>query len=240
MDYKEKIYSKYASAHTESLYGGVTLERIKKQFGAYKSYFRKFLPEDKKSRILDMGCGHGGFVYWLQNMGFENVEGIDISGEQVEIAEKLGVKNVKKGDIFEFLGRGTNKYDIVFARDIMEHFSKDKVLEMLESVYGSLNDGGRLIIQTVNAENPLWGRIRHGDFTHDLAFTKNSMNQVLKVAGFKKVIVRPQRPVVHGFISLIRYVLWMLLEIPVRFFLLVETGSLKGILTQNILVVAEK
>jgi len=42
------------------------------------------LPEDKKAKIIDLGCGNGGFVYWLQQIGYQNAEGIDISAEQIE------------------------------------------------------------------------------------------------------------------------------------------------------------
>ena len=61
------------------------------------------MPEDKKAKIIDLGCGNGGFVYWLQQIGYQNAEGIDISAEQIETGQKLGIKNIKQADIKEFL-----------------------------------------------------------------------------------------------------------------------------------------
>lgn len=89
MTYKNKFYSQYVSVHTRPLYGEQSLDDIKKQFPAWQAYFGKFLSEDRNARIIDLGCGNGGFVYWLQKNGYQNVEGIDISEEQVEVAKKI-------------------------------------------------------------------------------------------------------------------------------------------------------
>lgn len=234
MNYKDKLYSKYVSTHTSSIYEGEGPS--KKNFYLYDSYFKRFLPKDKKGKVLDAGCGNGEFVWWLQKEGFIEAEGIDISAEQVELAKKFGIANIKAGDVKTLSGN----YDLIFLRDVLEHFSKEEVLDVLEILQGRLNQKGSLVIQTVNAKNYLWGRLRHGDFTHDLAFTEESISQVLRVNGFKTINIYSQRPIIHGPISLIRYIFWMLLELNWRFYLIVETGSWRSVLTQNIIVKAEK
>ena len=173
-------------------------------------------------------------------LGYQNAEGIDISAEQVEVANRLGIKNIKQSEIFDFLKDKNQRYDLIFARDLLEHFSKDEIIDLTELIYSSLSSNGIFIAQTVNAENLLWGRLRHGDFTHELAFTKESICQLLKVSGFKNVEVYPQRPVVHGLKSLIRAVLWKYIELEIKFYLLIETGSAEGIFTQNLIAVAYK
>jgi len=124
--------------------------------------------------------------------------------------------------------------------DFLEHFSAEEAVAMLQVVRSSMKPGGACVIQTLNAGNLLWGRLRYGDFTHRLAFTASSIRQALLVAGFKHVEVHPQRPVVHGLTSLIRFCFWMLFECLFHFYLLVETGSHKGIFTQDVIVVARK
>jgi len=66
MPSRDKFYAKYVSTHTLPLYGEVGLIEIKKQFPAWQKYFGRFLPQDKNAKIIDLGCGNGGFVYWLQ------------------------------------------------------------------------------------------------------------------------------------------------------------------------------
>ena len=203
-----------------------------------KNIFNTYINSKKNINILDIGCGSGGLIYWLQKLGYGNSLGIDISEEQVEAAKRLGIKNVERGDAETFLGENRGRFDAIFARDVLEHFPKEKIIPLLENIHKSLRQDGVFIAQTVNAENWLWGRLRHGDFTHEVAFTASSIRQVLAVAGFKKVDVYPQRPVIHGVKSLMRSVLWMGWEIFSRFLLAVETGSSEGIFTQNLIVIA--
>ena len=240
MNYQDRLYAKYSSTHTEHLYGEVKKEDLRKYFYLWQSYFGKFLPENKNAEILDVGAGSGALVYWLQASGFRGAEGVDISEEQVEIAKKLGIPNIHKGNLFEFLPARQGKFDAIFARDVVEHFSKESVLEFMDMARAALKDGGVLVLQTLNAENIMWGRLRHGDFTHETAFTRTSMRQALLACGFGRVDIFPQRPIAHGLKSTIRYFLWIFFEFLMRAYLLVETGSPDGIFTQNIIVGARK
>lgn len=240
MSFRDKFYSSYNSTHTRNLYGDFSVVKKDSRAVAWKAYFLKYL-DKKNARILDIGCGDGSFLLWLTGLGFKKTEGIDISEEQISLALSIGVKNVFQGDLREFLKRSEEKYDIVFVRDVLEHFTKEEAFEVANLVFASLNLGGKIIIQTVNAENILWGRLRYGDFTHELAFTSESISQFLHVVGFNKIMIFPQRPVSHGIKSSIRLLLWYIFELKMRLYLLIETGTAKGsIFTQNIIVEAEK
>lgn len=239
MNYREKLYSTYVSTHTSYLYGKVTLDDIKRQFPVWKKYFERFLPKEKDTKILDIGCGNGGFVYFLNSLGYRNAHGIDFSPEQIEIAKKLGIKNVECADLREFLKGKQGYYNLIFARDVIEHFNKDEILDILRLIYDSLNSGA-VVIQTPNAEGPLGSKYRYGDFTHEIAFTRSSLNQVLKVAGFNDTAFYPTGPVPKGFKSAVRFLLWKGIEIMLRFYMVIEIGSFSGIFTQNIIARAKK
>lgn len=239
MNYRNKLYSKYVSSYTAEAYSRENLESIKKQFSVWTTYFGRFLPKDKNLKIVDLGCGSGGFVWWLGGLGYKNAIGVDISEEQVGLAQELGI-NVLKEDIRNYLSDKQEEFAIIFGRDIFEHFTKDEVLGVLDLIYQALKNKGSVVIQTANAENLLWGRLRHGDFTHELSFTERSIRQLFLASGFKEVKVYPQPPVVHGSKSLIRFFLWNIFELLIKFYLLVETGSAKGIFTQNIIAVGIK
>lgn len=240
MNYKDKFYTRYITSHIGNLYGATSLEKIEKQFPILDSYFGKFLPKNKNIKILDLGCGNGSFIHWLHKKGFESAIGIDISKEQVNQAKELGIKNIFQGDAKEFLKNRNEKYNLIFAKDFLEHFSKEEILELTDLINNSLKDDGVFIMKTPNAESLFWGRFRHSDFTHDISFTQRSIRQLLKVSGFGEINVFPQRPVVHGIKSLIRYVLWRVIEIILKSCLLIETGSSEAIFTQNIIVYAKK
>src|SRR4051812_43231134 len=80
---QKKIYDSYISNYNSNLYGENSLARIAAHFPALKYYYGRHLPKDKNAMILDIGCGDGNFVYWMQQAGYTNAHGIDLSAEQV-------------------------------------------------------------------------------------------------------------------------------------------------------------
>lgn len=240
MNYRDKLYTTYVSTHTSHLWGDVTIGGIRRQFSVWKKYYGRFLPNNKNAEILDIGCGNGGFVYWLGQNGYINASGIDISPEQIEIAKKLRIRNVEEAELIDFLRDKQGFYDCLFARDIIEHFKKEELLDVTGLFYASLKKRGVIVIQTPNGESVFGSRYRYWDFTHEIAFTRSSLNQILRAAGFNKTAFYPTGPVPKGIKSAIRFLLWKVIEGLLRFYMLVETGSGKGIYTQNIIAIGYK
>lgn len=240
VDYKKRLYDCYISSHTSRLHGEATLSSIKRQFPVWKSYYGRFLPEDAASKILDLGCGYGGVVWWLQQLGYKDAHGIDISGEQIEKAAGLGIRNVEHGDIADSLKDTREFYDVIMARDVLEHFDKCEILTILDLIFLALKKDGLLILKVPNGESPFGGRYRYGDFTHEIAFTRASLSQILRAIGFTDVVFRPEGPVPKDFFSFIRFILWKIIETILRSYLLAETGCGSGIFTQNVIAVARK
>lgn len=240
MKYRDKLYHFYSSTHAACLYGEPNIGAIERQFPVWKKYYGRFLPPGRAADIIDLGCGDGGFVHFLKSMGFENSIGIDISRERVEAALKLGIKGVMHADLREFLSGKQRAYDAVFARDVIEHFAKEEVIEVFEAVRDALKPDGLFVIQTPNGESPLSGRLRYGDFTHEVIFTRTSLNQTLRAAGFGETGFYPAGPVPKGIKSAVRYVLWKAIEALLRFYNAVEMGGFSGIYTQNLIAAAKK
>jgi 2-polyprenyl-3-methyl-5-hydroxy-6-metoxy-1,4-benzoquinol methylase len=239
-NYREKIYSKYVSSHVSQLHGETDLAKIEKQFPVWDQYYGRHLPSDKNINILEIGCGEGGLLYYLRNRGYKNCLGVEIGKEQISLAQRLGIDGVKQADIKEFLRDKIGEYDVIFARDVLEHLNKEEVFEVIENVFKALKPGGRFIVQTPNAEGPFGTRYYYQDFTHEIVFSASSLSQVLRVVGFGKIEFFRAGPVVHGLKSAIRYFLWRIIELKLRLYLLIETGGLGHVLTQNLIAVAEK
>lgn len=209
-------------------------------YAAFDAYFGKFLPTEKNAVIAELGCGFGEFVLWLQSLGFAKASGVDISEEQVALANHFKIPNIECGDILKFLEGKENQFDVLFARDVIEHFPKDEALMILDSCLNALKRGGILVLLTPNAESPFSGRCIYRDFTHDIAFTPSSIEQVARVTGFKEVEVYATGPVIHGFFSFIRYILWKIVECGIRFYLLIEIGSAEIVATQSMVIKMKK
>lgn len=240
MEYKEKLYRNYITLQAKNIIENKTLDIFKRQFIIFEKYYRDYLPQDKNAKIIDIACGSGEIVYWLQQEGFLNAEGIDISEEQVSLANSLGIKNIKQADLREYLKNKNNFYDVIFAIDIIEHFSKEEVIDILKLIYSSLKSNGKLIIKTPNGESIFGTRYLYSDFTHEFIFTERSLKEVLSFAGFENFEFKEAGPVVHGIKSFIRFILWRTIRIIFKIVILIETGETAYILTQNIICCAKK
>lgn len=244
MGYRKELYDTYVSTHLGSLKTRpieVLREQLEKQRIVYRAYFSRFLPNDKDAPILDIGCGYGAFLYFLQREGYRDTRGVDNAPEQVEITGDLGIPNVQCIDILEFLGQHPCEFRCITALDVVEHFRKEEVLPLLHTISDALKSGGAFIMQSSNAAGPFGANYRYSDFTHELSFTKRSVTQVLATMGFTDIEVVPTGPVVHGINSGIRWLLWRFVSALFAGYLAIETGSFRGhILTQDLIAVARK
>lgn len=239
-NYKPKFYAKYVSTHNARLFGKLTADAASGFFPVFSGHYARFLPADKKARILDLGCGNGALIYWLQSIGFSEAAGVDVSPEQAEIAKSLGAKNIYCESLVDFLEKSKTEYDLIFIRDTLGHFNKKEIFNIMELMYGNTKKGGKLIIKTPNAESPLSGQLRYGDFTHEVGFTRTSLQQLAEVVGFERTEAYSTPPVVHGLKSGVRFLLWKFIELCIRFYRLVDAGNGEGIYTQNVIVAAYK
>ena len=238
--YKKKIYDNYITNHNKNLYGDMSLAKISAYFPVLDHYYGRHLPANKDAAILDIGCGDGNSVYWMQQRGYKNASGVDVSMEQIEKGKSMGINNLVSGDIVKYLADSKQQYDVILAKDVIEHFTRDEVFEILELVHKNLKEGGRFIMQVPNGQGIYYTSIFYGDYTHEMAYTASSINQVALNNGFKRTHCYPTGPVPKNLAGIIRSVLWKLKVTKVKFWKMIETGSPSGIFTQNIIAVMEK
>jgi len=68
----------------------------------YDGRLSPHLPKDKQARCLDVPCGFGNFLYFLNGKGYQNIQGIDLDSKQVELAKLVGLP-AEQGDAFQIL-----------------------------------------------------------------------------------------------------------------------------------------
>jgi len=241
-NFRQRIYEHYVNARHQSL-SPVSIEGLKPRSYFLNKIIHDHFSTDKNSSILDLGCGHGALVYFARLAGYRNITGVDCSPQQVAEAERLGIEGVHFGDIFDTLRFLPNEsHDILITFDVIEHFTKDELLPFTDEVHRILHKGGKWIIHTPNGESPFEGRMRYGDFTHEMAFTHISITQLLKSSGFSDVSCYEDTPIPHGFKSAGRWLVWKIIRGILRIYIAAETGAAEQdcILTQNFLTVAVK
>jgi 2-polyprenyl-3-methyl-5-hydroxy-6-metoxy-1,4-benzoquinol methylase len=230
---RNRLYEAYASEHA-GCGAGEAAALI------YRRDIRPALPPCHAGSVIDIGCGQGELVRLLLADGYD-AEGVDVSPEQVALAQAAGLGCVREGDYRDILRHRTGRVAAVTATDLLEHLTKCEVLDTLDRVAAALVPGGVFVARVPNAVSPFGGHIRYGDFTHESSYTSRSVRQLVAATGFDSVTVLPCPPIAHGLVSALRVAAWKPISAFYQLALAAETGALRGhIVTQNLTFVAHK
>ena len=208
----------------------------------YHKNYSRWLPTDRQAHILDVGCGAGHFLYFLQNEGYDQAEGLDISEEMIEQCHVRNLKHIHLSGWRDFLTHRATAYDTIVANDFLEHLSKEEIFEFLDLILIALQPRCRLILKLPNAYTIFGTRDRYIDFTHELSFTPQSILQVFTTIGFDPVWTLPVYAPIRGFKSILKRAIWGLVFMPVvRACSFIFDGERQpAIYTVNILAIGEK
>jgi len=140
-------------------------------------------------RILDAGCGTGGFLSYVRRRGYTNCKGLDISPLAVEFCRQQGL-DVLQGSIADTAAlTGAGSADVIVAIDVICSLPvEQQCVDFFRAASRMLNEGGLLIVQTP-AFRALGG-------IHDLAvgvnqrYTKADMHRLLKRADIQSYRLR--------------------------------------------------
>jgi predicted TPR repeat methyltransferase len=82
----KEVYQDWAQTYDETMVDDLSYTAPK----TVADVLANFLP-NKRSTILDLGCGTGLVGEGLKDLGYETIDGVDFSGEMLKVAEKRGV-----------------------------------------------------------------------------------------------------------------------------------------------------
>jgi len=227
----------------DSIYAGsnsFTDEEYENSALDFDFHYGSFLPDENDAPILDIGCGTGHFLYYLKKRGFSNFLGIDISESQVEFCRKSITPNVKIADAFEFLDDKKDAYSVISSNDVIEHISKERVIPFLGMIYRALKPDGTLLLKLPNMSNPFSIDSRYRDFTHESGFTEKSIYQVLYMAGFRNISIRPSQDPGKSLKSLLGRALTSMLHAVLRKLFWYQGITAPNILSCRLVVSAKK
>lgn len=238
---RERIYRHYVDAASTPL-APSSVEGLAPRHAVLARLIANHFPSARDARILELGCGHGALLHFAQKAGYTDMSGVDASPAQVAAARQLGIAGVAQGELLATLkATEAGSYDAVVAYDVIEHLTKDELLDMADEVARVLKPGGRWIIHAPNGLSPFCGVMMYGDLTHELAFTPESLTQLFLACGFRSAEFHEDPPAAHGLASAVRAWLWKLVRQVFRVMLIVETGMTGyRVFTINLIAVAVK
>ena len=214
----------------------------KRVFESYEDNYLQFLPKNKESRILDIGCGLGHFLYFLKERQYRNIEGIEIADYQVEFCKNIGLNVTKVKDMALFLSQNKVSYDFIVFNFVIEHIPKDKVLSVLEVIKMALKPEGKLILSTENMAKFSGIGSRYQDIAHEVGYTERSLCHVLYASGFKNITIKSST---INFRWRIKNICWVILKRLYIFALgliyFIELGAERPkIISKDLICIAEK
>jgi len=140
----------------------------------------------KNKKILDFGCGWGGFLKKTKKA--KSLTGIELREECIFYIKK----NIKKIHISDNLNNLDKKYNIITMFHVLEHIPYQ--IETLKKLKTKLLKNGKIIIEVPSANDFLLKLDDFKKFTywseHLILHTENSLRKILKVSGFKKIIIK--------------------------------------------------
>ena len=173
------------------------MEIIKTNFGNIKSpiieddYRRasQFEKNLKNKKILDFGCGWGGFLNNIKN--YKSLSGVELRKECLEYIKK----NIKKINISNNINSFKHKFDIITMFHVLEHIPYQ--IETLKILKSKLKKKGKIIIEVPHAEDflILQDELKEfKDFTfwseHLILHTYDSLKTIISKVGFKNIKIQ--------------------------------------------------
>lgn len=165
---------------------------------------KRMLANPVQNRLLDFGCGAGGFLLEANKTGFQ-VMGLELNKALAEYVKKEYKIPVFQG-LIDSPSFENEKFDCIISSQVFEHLLDPQ--GTLESVKAHLNPKGLLLIEVPNISH-IRERLRKGalmDDSHLFYFSSTSLPRMLSNAGFKVIRIeegmRPFRLFSNGSRSL--------------------------------------
>lgn len=168
----------------------VNLDEYRKN--SYKDDKRRFssLQEKiKNKKILDFGCGAGGFLHMASRLSAE-CSGIELDNYIRAYLNKEGLRCYKNLEEVK-----DKKYDVITMFHVLEHLEKPK--DTLKKIKDLLMPEGTLIIEVPNADDALLKFYKSKEFAaftywscHIMLYNATTLKKLIKCVGESEVSVK--------------------------------------------------
>ena len=141
----------------------------------------------RSSSVLELGCGVGLFLAYLEAKGIKNFTGIDSDPKILEFMSKNIADKVILGDIWteiEELNKQSEKFDRIVLLDVFEHFSFLEGQDLLLRLKKILALNGKIVMRVPNASSPFGLQYQFGDVTHKAIYTPSAMEFIAVASDF--------------------------------------------------------
>jgi len=170
-------------------------ERFRGSRNAIKNQQLAFLPYfEKCSCVLDIGCGRGEFLEILRDHEI-GCTGIDIDNDMVQYCRSRHLQ-VEQTDAISYLEKlPDNCLDGIFIDQVVEHLEPGYLVRMLALCYQKLDNGGNIVVETVNPLSLASFFNFYLDLSHYKPVHPLTLNFLLESVGFMQNEIKYYSPI---------------------------------------------
>lgn len=131
----------------------------------------------RSSKILEVGCGTGGNISFLQEIG--ELTCVESDESAAELARNRGLAQVLPGSLPDNIPKFNHPFELIVLFDVIEHVDEDG--ESLQALSRLLKPKGRIVL-TVPAFSFLWSQ--HDDENqHKRRYNRKNLSRLVKSNG---------------------------------------------------------
>jgi len=142
---------------------------------------------NKKSKILDIGCGRGKIFGFLSRKLKLNNKPIGVDPVPHKDVDKL--IDFRNEDAFNFFKTNQNKFDLIMIKQTLHFFDKDERKKLIKICKNNLKKNGLLIIfslNTINNEIP-WFKLMKKKLNRGLERDSGMLKSACKILKGNKI-----------------------------------------------------
>jgi SAM-dependent methyltransferase len=145
--------------------------------------------------VVDLGCGRGEFLAALKAAGIA-ARGVDANREMVAVARERGLDAIRADALGYLTSVADESIGGLIATQMVEHLEPPYLIRLLETAWQKMRPGAPIVLETINPA--CWlaffsSYIR--DFTHVRPVHPETLQYLLRAAGFERIELRYSAPV---------------------------------------------
>lgn len=135
-------------------------------------------------RLLEVGFGNGSLLAWARGQGAQ-VSGLEHDVGMCEAGRRAGF-DVAGTSLVDLAERG-ERYDLVVAFDVLEHWDGTELVANFAAVRALLAEGGLFLARFPNGQSPFGRVYQHGDFSHKSTLSTYKIEYLARLGGLDVV-----------------------------------------------------
>ncbi len=171
-----------------------------------KENYAEHLPVDKNAAILDFGCGNGRVLKFLDQLGYNNILGVDIDEEAINAVPDNLKEQVKcLENPIDYLREKKNQFECIILKDVIYYFPREQVVDKCKDIINCLKPGGIAIVEVFNGAQLTALYTGFKDVGIQTVYTETSLRQICELCNLEVQKIFELKTEVRGLKSVIYY-----------------------------------